>query len=100
MQGDLDRFGQWCSNNNLRLHTSKCVVLRAVRGGHCEKFPYHLAGDTLCEVSEVVDLGVSMKPYCDFRNHFMRCTAKAMRALGFISRFARHFRNAEALKLL
>ena len=64
------------------------------------KFPYQLAGDTLGEVSEVVDLGVSMKPCCDFRNHFMRCTAKAMRALGFISRFARHFRNAEALKLL
>lgn len=28
------------------------------------------------------------------------CTSKAMRTLGFISRFARHFKNKESLRLL
>ena len=100
MQDDLDRFALWCSMNNLRLHTSKCVVLRAARGVCNVVFPYKIGDDTLNEVSEVVDLGISITSCFDFRNQYMRCTCKALRTLGFISRFARHFRNIDAIKLL
>ena len=100
MQDDLDRFALWCSMNNLRLHTSKCVVLRAARGECNVVFPYKIGDDTPNEVSEVIDLGISIMSCFDFRNQYMRCTSKALRMLGFISRFARHFRNIDAIKLL
>lgn len=54
----------------------------------------------LREVLEVIDLGVCITPCFDFRPHYARCTNMAMRTVGFISRFARHFRNIDTLKLL
>lgn len=48
----------------------------------------------------MIDLGVSITPCFDFRNHYTRCTNKAMRTLGFICRVAKHFRDGEALRLL
>ena len=100
MQEDLLRLERWCTANRMRLHLGKCVVLRASRARFCMKYPYKLNNVELGEVSEVIDLGVCITPCFDFRPHYLRCTSKAMRALGFISRFARHFRNSESLKLL
>ena len=86
--------------NGMRLHTEKCVVIIASRSRSSVKYPYHLQGVVLREVHEVTDLGVSIAPCLDFRPHYSRCITNAMRTVGFISRFARHFRNIDTLKLL
>lgn len=99
-QGDLVRLEQWCTVNRMQLHTAKCLVLTASRARSCVKHPYYLNNVVLREVFEVIDLGVCIIPCFDFGPHYACCTNMAMRTVGFISRFARHFRNIETLKLL
>ena len=41
MPADLDRFEQWCTDNRMRLHAAKCVVLRDSRARCCVKYPYN-----------------------------------------------------------
>ena len=100
MQDDLVRLEQWCNVNGLHFNTAQCVVLRAARARSCVVHPYYLNNVVLREVFEIIDLGVCITPCFDFRPHYARCTNTAMRTVGFISRFARHFRNVETLRLL
>ena len=100
MQGDLHMLEQWCTINKMWLNTAMCVVLRASRSRSCRKYSYKLNDVTLNEVTEVMDLGVCITPCFDFRPHYKYCSRKAMRTMGFIVRFARHFRNTEFLRLL
>ena len=100
MQEDLVRLERWCVNNGMQLHTDKCVVLSASRSRSPVNCSYYLQGVVLREVHEVIDLGVCITPCFDFRPHYTRCVKKAMRAVGFISRFARQFKKIETLRLL
>ena len=100
MQEDLVRLERWCVTNRMQLHTDKCVVLSASRSRSPVNYTYYLQGVVLREVHEVIDLGVCITPCFDFRPHYTRCINKAMRAVGFISRFARHFKKIETLRLL
>ena len=100
MQTDLEGLEQWCNANKMQLHAAKCVLLTASRARSCVKYPYNLNNIVLREVNEVNDLGVCITPCFDFRPHYERCINMAMRTVGFISRFARHFRNIETVKLL
>ena len=100
MQNDQRSLEQWCTANRMRLHIGKCVVLRASRARSYMRHPYQLNDVEHRDVTEVIDLGVCITPCFDFRSHYVHCTGIALRALDFISRFAKHFRNRESLKLL
>lgn len=99
IQEDLSRFEQWCTVNRMRLHMGS-VWWSGPPALGLVLYTYKLNNVTLNEVSEVTDLGVCTAPCLDFRPHYARCTNKAMRTLGFISRFAKHFRDKQSLKLL
>ena len=100
MQDDLMRFEQWCTANMMRLNTAKCVVMRTHRANRVMLSTYRLSNTPLIDVDEVCDLGVTFSTKLDFRNHYRNIACKAMKTLGFIAHFARHFRQLKSLKLL
>ena len=100
LQADLVRFEQWCTVNRMQLNPGKCVVLRAHRAISGLPSMYTLCDTTLTVVMEVLDLGVTFTTGLDFRSHYRNITCKAMRTLGFIARFAKHFKQIRTLKLL
>ena len=100
LQADLTRFEQWCTVNRMRLNTVKCVLLRSHRSVSGIPSMYMLCDTTLSEVAEVQDLGVLFTTGLDFRNHYRNITCKAMKTLGFIARFGKHFKHIRTLKLL
>lgn len=100
MQHDLGGFEQWCAVNKMQLNTAKCVVLRTHRAISGILSTYSLCDTPLIEVGEVCDLGVTFTAGLDFRSHYRKITCKAMKTLGFIARFTKHFRRIKSLKLL
>ena len=100
LQADLTRFERWCSANGMRLNTAKCVLLKSHRAVCGIPSRYLLCDTTLSEVAEVLDLGVTFTAGLDFRNHYRRITSRAMKTLGFIARFGKHFKQIRTLKLL
>ena len=91
MQDDLGRFEQWCTANMMQLNTAKCVVLRTHKAISGILSTYSLCDTPLIEVGEVCDLGVTFMTGLDFRNHYRNIICKAMKTLGFITRFTKHF---------
>ena len=100
LQDDLFRFEQWCTVNRMRLNAGKCVLIRTHRAVSGIPSLYKLDDITLSEVAEVLDLGVTFKSCLDFRNHYSNITCKAMKTLGFIARFGKHFKQIRTFKLL
>ena len=89
-----------CTVNRMRLNAGKCVLLRSHRSVSGIPSFYKLDGSTLSEVAEVLDLGVMFMSRLDFRKHYSNITSKAMRTLGFIARFGKHFKHIRTMKLL
>ena len=100
LQDDLLGFEQWCTVNRLCLNASKCVLLRSHRAVSGIPSTYNLEGTTLSVVAEVLDLGVTFTSCLDFRAHYRNIVCKAMKTLGFIARFGKHFKQIRTLKLL
>ena len=100
LQDDLCRFELWCTANMMQLNTAKCVVMRSHRTVNPILSNYTLCGTPLIEVGEIRDLGVIFVSGLDFRNHYRNIACKAMKTLGFIARFAKHFKRVKSLKLL
>ena len=61
---------------------------------------YTLCDTPLTKMGVMTDLGVTFETGLDFRNHYRDIACKAMKTLGFIARFAKHFRRLKSLKLL
>ena len=84
----------------MQLNIVKYVLLRTHRAISGIPSTYFLCNTSLTEVAEVSDLGVVFTAGLDFRNHYRNISCKAMKTLGFIARFAKHFRRIRTLKLL
>ena len=100
LQADLCRFEQWCTANGMKLNSTKCALLRSHRSVNGIPSSYMLGEAALSEVAEILDLGVTFTGGLDFRNHYRGITCRAMRTLGFIASFAKHFKRIKTLKLL
>ena len=84
----------------MQLNTAKCVVMRTHRSVSPVLSAYTLYDTPLTEVDEIKDLGVTFVSGLDFRNHYRNISCRAMKTLGFIARYAKHFKRTESLKLL
>ena len=100
LQEDLSRFERWCTANRMVLNTAKCVLMRAHRSVQGIMSSYTLCNAPLIEVDDVTDLGVKISSGLDFRKHYQNLTSRAMKTLGFIARFAKHFKRQKSWKLL
>ena len=95
LQVDLGRFEQWCTVNRMKFNTAKCVIQRSHRAVNGIPSCYWLGDTNLTVVADVLDLGVTFSTCLDFRNHYRNIVCKSMKTLGFIARFARHFKGVD-----
>lgn len=96
LQDDLGRFELWCNANMMSLNIAKCVLVRAHRSVRGITSAYTLCDAPLIEVADDSDLEVIIAAGPDFRKHYQNLTRKAMKTLGFIARFAKHFKRLKS----
>ncbi|XP_054290411.1 uncharacterized protein LOC129005525 [Macrosteles quadrilineatus] len=100
LQGDLDNVLWWCSENEMELNISKCVVLSFSRRTNVTVFNYTLFGSTLHRSSIVKDLGVTVSSNLRPEPHLRNMSKKAYSALRFVVRMSRDGFSPHALRTL
>lgn len=94
LQEDLDRFSQWCSDNNMLLNADKCNHVHFSR----RKGPYfrnYKINDQVIYEKEVIrDLGVYIDNKLRFNIHVDKIATKGFKMLGFILRNCKDFKRA------
>jgi hypothetical protein len=100
LQGDVNRFNEWCEINKLAMNVDKCVSITFSRKFKSTSREYSLNGKTLMQVDSVRDLGVDFEAGLSFSKHISKSISSALRVLGFIRRFSQDFRDPMILKIL
>lgn len=100
LQHQFETFADWCRRNRMVLNTSKCSVISFTRKRSPLIHNYSLSGVSLARESLVKDLGVLLDSKLTFNAHLTYIISKASSQLGFIFRFAKHFKDVYCLKAL
>lgn len=98
LQRDLNRFLQWCENNQLYLNPKKCNVISFARKRSTILFNYSIEDVALTRVKVIKDLGVHLDEKLTFSKHVDYIIAKSYSMLGFIMRTCSRFKNIKSLK--
>jgi hypothetical protein len=98
-QLELDKFAQWCSNNELKLNFSKYKSLSFSWSKTIHHFAYNLLGRVLVEVDIMNDLGVILDKKLAFIPHLDATISKASKMLGFIKRIGKKLRDVHDVRL-
>jgi hypothetical protein len=93
IQKDLNRFGEWCCLNGLKLITSKCFKIYFSRSKNKLDNVYHFFGERINEITNVRDIGVIFQTNLLFSSHIKYICMKALRCLGFMTRNTKDFTN-------
>lgn len=100
LQTDLDRLEAYCEKNKLDLNVTKCSVITYTRKIHILDTKYSLGGLSLRRCNTVCDLGVHHDSKLSFESHVDSIIKKASKALGFIMRISKCFKEVKTLKIL
>ena len=100
LQEDLYRLERYCALNHLDLNPSKCNVITYTRKRNVVLFDYRLKATRLQRDNTTRDLGVYHDSKLLFDTHIDKIVKKASRALGFVMRTSRDFKNVKTLKIL
>lgn len=100
LQLDLLRLENYCASNHLDLNASKCIVVSFTRRKSPIHYIYMLKGEALVREAEVRDLGVYHDSKLLFDGHIDSIVNRAYRALGFVLRVSKDFKQIKTLKIL
>lgn len=100
LQQQLSCFAEWCNINRMILNAAKCSVISFGRKRSPYLHNYVLSGTTLKREYTVKDLGILLDSKLSFKDHLAYVASKASSQLGFIFRFAKHFKDVYCLKAL
>lgn len=100
LQKDLNRFDEWCDNNQLFVNTGKCSHISFTRQRNRNQRSYFLNDKLLAVNENVRDLGVEFCLNLSFSDQVNSAVSKAMKVLGFIRRFSKDFDDPDVLKTL
>lgn len=101
IQEDLDRFTDWCHENDMSLNVDKCHFIKLSRRvSRTMNVIYQLNGHDLHEINQVRDLGVLLDSKLNFNDNIDHVISKANKMLGFIKRSTLSFKNVQALRML
>lgn len=100
LQGDIDRFVEYCNLNKLVLNISKCsfITFSRLKGG--VGYRYTISDSPLQHASFVKDLGVVLDSKLSFDLHIESVVKKALKNLGFVFRSTKGFTSYHSLFLL
>lgn len=100
LQADLVRLEEYCRINKLELNPSKCSFITFTRKFNVIPTTYTLQGQALSRYSSMRDLGVIHDSKLLFDEHVEKIVSKASKALGFIMRLSKNFKNVKTFKIL
>ena len=100
LQEDIDIMLIWCSDNGMRVNSTKCKVISFTRSNNPVYHQYTMESETVHRVTSICDLGVTIDSKLKFSDHVGMISAKAFSVLGFIRRHASEFTDVYALKSL
>lgn len=100
LQAEIDHVSVWCSNNYLKLNTSKCKIMTFTRRQNSIQFDYNIDNFPLQRCSEYKDLGVLFDCKLSFSSHINQMTKAASKLLGFFVRNWSCFSHVDSLKIL
>ena len=83
---DLDSLHGLSDSFDLKVSTSKCEVLTVTGKGHPFRYDYKLNNNSLKNVTQVRDLGVTISPDLTWDTHINTILTKANRMLAFLRR--------------
>ena len=97
LQSDLNNISQWSNENKINFNVKKCAIMSFTRKKNPTSFPYKLGLYPLQQVSEVNDLGVLIDKGLTFTSHINKVTNEAYRALGFVIRNVKPFKEEKTV---
>lgn len=97
LERDILEIENWCTTNKLHLNIQKCAVMCFSRRLNKVSANYSLCGQTVKTVNSIKDLGVIVDDKLSFSEHINHISLRAYRALGFICRSGKEFRNHRTL---
>ncbi|KAG7306984.1 hypothetical protein JYU34_007107 [Plutella xylostella] len=100
LQNDLNVLNEWCKINGMFLNAKKCFYIRFTRNINEILSTYNIQSNTLLEVTTVRDLGVTLDKKLTFVPHIDHIVKKSNKALGFVLRNSKAFRNPNTKILL
>ena len=100
LQLAVNSFYDWCCANNLYLNLDKCSTITYSRSNMPITHNYSIDGRDLSRVTTIKDLGIIFDTRLTFSDHIDAMCSRAMRALGFLKRHTRDFRDVAALVAL
>lgn len=101
LQQALDRLAIFATDNGLSLNVSKCFIVsytRRTKRFMCNN--YSIGDHVLERKNEIKDLGVIFDSACTFNAHIDATCRRSKRALGFILRNSKDFKNAKTVVTL
>ena len=93
LQDDLDSVANWFLDHGMHLNVDKCFVITYTRKINYIKNNYKINNLPLLRKNTCKDLGVNYQTNLKFNDHYQYIVNKAYRALGFIIRNSKHFKN-------
>ncbi|KAI5692916.1 hypothetical protein M8J75_000108 [Diaphorina citri] len=100
LQNALDRLYEWCEINRMVLNIEKCKIISFTKKKSTSTFNYTINHTTVPRENKVKDLGVILESDLSLNQHYEAIKNKALRALGFINRNTKNFKNPNTYKIL
>lgn len=100
LQGHIDEFTRWCTDNCLQLNVNKCKVVSYHRKLDPVLFNYSINGFQLEKCSLIKDLGIIFDYKLSFNSHINQIVSAAVKMLGYCVRNWKEFSDNNTLRLL
>lgn len=100
LQRDLSRFETYCDVNKLDLNVSKCYYMSFSRKNQVLDKGYIIRNLMISKINVIKDLGVFHDNKLLFDTHIDHIIKKANKALGFVMRSSKEFKNLKVIKVL
>ena len=97
LQDDLDSVANWFLDHGMHLNVETCFVITYTRKINYIKNNYKINNLPLLRKNTCKDLGVNYQTNLKFNDHYQYIVNKAYRALGFIIRNSKHFKNVDTI---
>ncbi|KAF9824369.1 hypothetical protein SFRURICE_002031 [Spodoptera frugiperda] len=97
---DINSLLQWCTDNKMYLNSDKCYHIKFTKKRNRIQSSYSINGNMLSEISVIRDLGICLDSRLSYIEHVDKIVNSAYRALGFVLRSSKDFKNPSTTLLL
>ena len=100
LQDNLNNLLKWSVDMKMKFNPKKCKVMHISRKKLPNKHQYNLDGQSLEQVTNIKDLGITVSSDLSWSKHIEVTAAKANKTLGLIKRICRDINDCATRRLL